>query len=241
MGHRIIGHLGVPMSSAACQTPLVTATWPLFDLRIRTAHLELRAPTDEDLMRLVAVASRGVHDPTEMPFLVPWTDLEPPEFERSFLRFYWGTRASWSRDDWHLPLVVLLDGEPVGVQGIGARDFSVRRVVVTGSWLGRESQGQGVGTEMRAAVLHFAFAGLGAVAAESAAVTGNVASTRVSEKLGYRQNGIDVVAPRGEPVEQRRYLLVREDWQPELYHTTIEGLEGCLDMFLGPDEDEPVD
>ena len=191
-------------------------------------------------MALVALAARGVHDPAEMPFLVPWTDLRSPEFERSILRYTWGTRASWSPGDWQLPLVVLHRGEPVGVQNIGAKAFSVRRVVATGSWLGRDHQGHGVGTEMRAAVLHLAFAGLGAVAAESAAVAGNVASTRVSEKLGYRPNGIEVVAPRGEPVEQRRYLLLREDWRPELYPTTIEGLEGCLDMFLGPKEDEPT-
>jgi RimJ/RimL family protein N-acetyltransferase len=217
----------------------VTAAWPLFDLRIRTARLELRAPTDEDLMSLAALAALGVHDPAEMPFIVPWTDLRSPEFERSFLRFYWGTRASWSPDDWHLPLVVLLDGEPVGVQGIGAMAFRVRRVVETGSWLGLEHQGRGMGTEMRAAVLHLAFAGLEAVAAESAAVAGNVSSTRVSEKLGYRPNGTQVVAPRGEPVEQRRYLLLREHWQPELYPTTIEGLEDCRDMFLGRGEGEP--
>lgn len=218
----------------------MTATWPLFDLCIRTARLELRAPTDDDLTRLVALAARGVHDPAEMPFMVPWTDLRPPEFERSFLRFYWGTRASWSPDDWHLPMVVLRDGEPVGVQGIRAKAFRVRRVVETGSWLGRSRQRQGMGTEMRAAVLHLAFDGLGAVAAESAAVTGNAASARVSEKLGYRPNGIDIVTRRGEPVEQRRFRLAREDWRPERHPATIEGLEGCLEMFLGPAEDEPA-
>ncbi len=191
-------------------------------------------------MRLVALAGRGVHDPAEMPFLVPWTDLPPPEFERSFLRFHWGTRASWSPDDWHLPLVVLHHGDPVGVQGIAAKAFRVRRVVATGSWLGREHQGRGLGTEMRAAVLHLAFVGLGAVAAESAAVAGNVASARVSERLGYRPNGLDVVAPRGEPAEQRRYLLRREDWRPDLHPATIEGLEVCLDMFVGAEASEPA-
>ena len=191
-------------------------------------------------MRLVVLAGRGVHDPAEMPFIVPWTDLRSPEFERSFLRFYWGTRASWSTDDWHLPLVVLHDGELVGVQGIAAEGFRVRRVVATGSWLGREHQGHGLGTEMRAAVLHLAFAGLGAVAAESAAVAGNVASIRVSEKLGYLPNGVEFVAPRGEPVEQRRYLLRREDWRPDLYPATIEGLEECLDMFLGAEDARPA-
>ena len=74
-------------------------------------------------MGLVALAARGVHDAAEMPFLVPWTDLRSPDFERSFLRFNWGTRASWSPGDWHLPLAVLQGGELVGVQGITARAF----------------------------------------------------------------------------------------------------------------------
>jgi hypothetical protein len=35
----------------------MTSPWPLFDLRLRTARLELRTATDEDLMALVAVES----------------------------------------------------------------------------------------------------------------------------------------------------------------------------------------
>jgi RimJ/RimL family protein N-acetyltransferase len=209
----------------------MTSAWPLFDLRLRTARLELRAPTDADLMRLVALARRGIHDPAEMPFLVAWTDLPSPEFERSFLRFMWGARASWSPDDWQLPLAVIHDGQPIGVQGISAKRFGIRRVVATGSWLGRDHQGQGFGTEMRAAVLHLAFEGLDATAAGSAAVVGNAASARVSEKLGYRPNGTGVVAPRGEPVTQQDYLLRRADWRPDLHPTAIEGLEACRDMF----------
>jgi RimJ/RimL family protein N-acetyltransferase len=83
---------------------------------------------------------------------------------------------------------------------------------------------------MRAAALHLAFEGLDAVMATSGVLAGNEASRRVSEKLGYRPNGVGIVAPRGVPVEERRYLLRREDWRPER-RATIEGLEACLDMF----------
>lgn len=208
-----------------------TSHWPLFDLRIRTERLELRVPADADLMALVDVARAGVHDPATMPFLVPWTDLPSPEFERSFLRFMWGTRAGWSVADWRLILVVLEGGRPVGVQEVAARDFLTRRVVETGSWLGRRHQGRGIGTEMRAAVLHLAFDGLGATVATSGAIETNVASQRISEKLGYRPNGTTIVAPRGVPVEERRFLLRREDWRPDRHPVTIDGLDDCLDMF----------
>jgi hypothetical protein len=55
---------------------------------------------------------------------------------------------------------VLSGGVVVGSQGIGGRDFAVLREVHTGSWLGLRYQGQGIGTQMRAAVLHLAFEGL---------------------------------------------------------------------------------
>jgi len=77
----------------------------------------------------------------------------------------------------------------MGVQDVTARDFAVRKTVVTGSWLGRAYQGRGYGTEMRAAVLTLAFDGLGADRAESGYFTGNAQSAGVSAKLGYVDNG----------------------------------------------------
>ena len=205
--------------------------WPIFDLRIRTTRLELRAPTDEDIVALLEVAHAGVHDPERMPFATAWTDLPSPEFELGFLRFFWGTRASWTAEAWRLPLAVVHAGRPIGIQEVWATDFATLRVVETGSWLGLRHQGQGLGTEMRAAVLHLAFEGLGAAAALSAALEGNEASRRVSEKLGYEPNGEDLVAPRGRPVPQHRYLLRCERWQRDLYPVRVEHLGACLPMF----------
>ena len=39
----------------------------------------------------------------------------------------------------------------IGTQKLGARDFAITREVDTGSWIGLRHQGQGIGTEMRAA------------------------------------------------------------------------------------------
>lgn len=204
--------------------------WPLFDLVLRTPRLELRSPTDADLMDLVDLVRAGIHDPSWMPFLVPWTDLPSPELERSFLRFMWHCRAEWSPEDWRLPLVVREHGRAVGVQELQGLGFPATRSVETGSWLGRAHQGRGIGTEMRAAVLHLAFAGLGAETATSGAMVGNTASARVAQKLGYEVVGTATVAPRGVPVEERRYLLRRERWRP-MVPVTVEGLEPCLELF----------
>lgn len=209
----------------------MTHPWPLFDLRLRTPRLELRLPTDDDILALLDVARQGIHDPDTMPFAVAWTDLTGEAFDQGFMRFFWAARASWSTRSWALPLAVVVDGQPIGIQDLRGVDFPVLRTVETGSWLGGAWQGQGYGTEMRAAALRFAFEGLGATAAISAALEGNVASRRVSEKLGYRDNGLGVVAPRGEPIRQERFLLLSEDFPADRWPVEIRGLEECRAMF----------
>ena len=114
-------------------TDRLTAHWPLFGLRLRTTGLELRLPTDGDLAALVDVARDGVHPPETMPFQVPWTDKESPEFERGFLQYHGGRRAGWQADSWTLDLAVCHDNELVGCQGISARDFRITRTVATGT------------------------------------------------------------------------------------------------------------
>jgi RimJ/RimL family protein N-acetyltransferase len=209
----------------------MSSPWPLFDLRLRTPRLELRSPTDEDVFGLLEVAQAGVHPANEMPFAVAWTDLASPAFERSFLQFLWGCRASWRPDAWHLPLAVVFEGRPIGIQELSATSFRILRTVDTGSWLGRAYQGQGIGTEMRAAVLALAFEGLDAEVAASGVIEGNEASRRVSEKLGYSPNGESRIAPRGTPVEHRFYRLPRTSWDPVRYPVRIEHLDACREMF----------
>jgi RimJ/RimL family protein N-acetyltransferase len=206
--------------------------WPLAGLRLRTPRLELRPASDSDLAALADLAAAGVHDPAVQPFTFPWTDVAPDERGRSVLTYHWSTRAAWKPDSWSLDLAVVRDGTVVGTQGLSARDFAILREVSTGSWLGRDYHGQGIGTEMRAAVLHLAFAGLGAEYAISGAFSDNAASQRVSRKLGYADNGIERHVSRGRPATMQRFLLDRWAW--EATHSvpvTVDGLEPCLPMF----------
>jgi RimJ/RimL family protein N-acetyltransferase len=206
--------------------------WPLYDLRLRTPALELRLPTEDELVALCGVARAGIHDPAGMPFGVPWTDKPSPRFERDFLQFHWGVRARWSPASWTLTLAVFRDGEPMGLQDLGADNFAVLREVHTGSWLGRAFQGHGYGKQMRAAVLHLGFAELGAVAAASSAFVDNPASLAVSEALGYQPNGISRMAPRGEPRDHINLRLTRERWESRRFcEVEVTGLDACRDMF----------
>ena len=211
---------------------MFSSRWPLAGLRLRTPELELRWPSLSDLDALADVAAAGVHDPDVMPFLTPWTEAPPGERALGTIQYHWSRWASWQPSDWHLELAVARDGVVVGTQGMHARDFALVREVGTGSWLGRAHHGRGTGTQMRAAVLHLAFEGLGAEQAVSGAFEDNAASLGVSRKLGYRDDGIRLHAVRGRRVAERRLRLTRDDWlATRSVPVEIEGLEPCLPMF----------
>ncbi len=206
--------------------------WPLYDLRITTPRLEIRLPTDDELFQLLAVVDEGIHDPATMPFSVPWTDTGPPLRDRDCLRWWWSQRAQWRPEDWSFTGGVFVDGAPVGVQDLAARSFARLRSVSTGSWLGRKYQGQGIGKEMRAAVLHLAFEGLGAEEAQTGAFADNDASRGVSLALGYEENGHELVLRRGEPVRHLRFRLDRASWsRRRRSDIAVSGLETCREMF----------
>ncbi|MFL5953976.1 MAG: GNAT family N-acetyltransferase [Gaiellaceae bacterium] len=200
---------------------------PLTRLRVRTPRLELRLATRAELHALAQVALGGIHDPGVMPFEVAWTDtLE----EEAFVAFHEQALQDWQPDGWQLNLIAFHRGRPIGSQGIGAARIEDARRVSTGSWLGRPWQGQGLGTEMRAAALELAFRGLNARVAASGYVAGNPQSQGVSRKLGYEVVGSHVVAPRGEPLEHTDLILRREDFTA---HVPVElvGLGPLLPQF----------
>jgi RimJ/RimL family protein N-acetyltransferase len=208
--------------------------WPLFDLSIRTPRVELRYPDDDLIFRTVDVSLQGIHDPATMPFGFPWTDAKSPEFERNSLKHHWRNRAELTPDNWQIPFVVLVDGEPAGIQGLMAHNFGKLRQAETGSWLGQSFQGQGIGKEMRAAVLHFLFVGLGAERAISGAWHDNPSSLGVSRALGYEENGTEFRMRRDAPDRLIHHVLTRQQWEPTRRDDIeIVGLDGCRDMLIG--------
>jgi RimJ/RimL family protein N-acetyltransferase/predicted GNAT family acetyltransferase len=199
---------------------------PVASLVLWTPRLELRLPTDAEVLRLAhAIEEHGIHPPEEMPFLVPWTDaIGTPAFVPNTLDHFHRQRARRRPDDWGLNFVAFLEGEPIGSQTVNAERFPREHAVSTGSYLVRPFQGCGLGTEMRTAVLALAFDVLDAARAESGAMEGNDASARVSTKLGYTQVGWCERAPRGEPVRERTFELTREAWRArEHLPVTIDG------------------
>jgi RimJ/RimL family protein N-acetyltransferase len=168
----------------------LTSIWPLFDLSLTTPRLVLRPVTDGDIPAAVAAARSGVHDPGRNPFSTPWTELPAEELGPNMARWYWRCRGEFTPEKWTLLLGIWHEGEFIGCQDVGAKDFATLKTVSTGSWLRQSVHGRGLGKEMRAAVALYAFDWLKAEIAESEAATWNEASLGVSRSLGYELNGV---------------------------------------------------
>jgi RimJ/RimL family protein N-acetyltransferase len=212
--------------------------WPLFDLVVRTPRLELRPPTDEMCVELARVSSPTMFPDGESYFELDWLSEPSPQRERHSLQYWWHNRAAFTPEDWRLDMAVIVDGRPVGSQGMFAERFPLRRSVETGSWLSASHQGRGLGKDMRAAILHLAFAGLGAEEAHSAAFEGNERSIGVSRSVGYEANGRQIGLRAGKkPSVHLNFRMSRERF--EHYRRddiVIENLEPCLELFgLAPD------
>ncbi len=200
----------------------IAQLFPPARVRIVAPRLELRLPTELEIVAMHEEAGRGIHDPDTMPFAFPWTDDADDVRGFGTYQAHLRPRAAWTPDDWYCMFGVFVDGEPVGAQDVAAKQFATLREVNTASWLGARLQGHGLGTEMRQAVLHFAFDVLGALAANTGAYDDNPGSNRVSEKVGYARNGHRSVvrrrgpnAPGGESTERAlelRYRLERDAW-----------------------------
>lgn len=205
--------------------------WPLRHLELRTPRLSLRPDDDEGLLELASLAVRGVHPPEVMPFTTAWTDQEPAEMVRTTMQWHWAARAALRPGDWSLHFLVRRDGIVVGTQSLVAGGFAVTREVRTGSWLGTAHQRRGTGTEMRAAVLLFAFDVLDALTARSTAFTDNTASLRVSDRLGYRPDGTVVSAPRGRRAVETRLVVTPERFVRPEWALQIDGLAACRPLL----------
>lgn len=197
---------------------------PMLGLRITAGPLELRGITDDDLVLLCELAENGIHDPATMPFYVPWTDTPRGQLGRNAAAYHWQARATFSPAAWSLHLGVWHEGVLVGSQSYETEDFLVTRTGETGSWLGRDYHGRGIGTAMRQAVCAFVFDHLGAAEVTSGAFLDNPASLAVSRKVGYRENGVRRLKRRGELALNQRLALHPADFVRGPHALVVEGL-----------------
>jgi RimJ/RimL family protein N-acetyltransferase len=207
-------------------------SWPLFGLRVTTPTIELRYVDDELAGRLADLAARGIHDPAYMPFVEPWTDADPALLRPNTMRYFWRCRATTDPRSWHVPFAALDNNQVVGCIALLADDFGVLGRFATGSWLGREHQGRGLGREMREAALHLGFEGLGADSATTCAFADNAASLAVTERVGYRPNGTGVAVRRGTSATLLHFELDRDTWSAVRRNDiAVGGVEACRSLL----------
>ncbi len=205
--------------------------WPMFDIRLTTPDLELRHLTEADLGALAAVLPDDVE---QDPSLTTYAGLDRARNRAAKVhQEYWRARGRWRPESWELTFGVFRAGALVGYQGLEGDDFAILRTVDSSSFLVGEVRGQGLGKQMRAAVLTLAFGPLGAQYAITSAWTDNRASLGVSRSLGYVDNGV-TAHRRGDGAGEMTYLrLTREQWLasgwPE--QVTVSGVESCLPFF----------
>jgi len=189
--------------------------YPLLDVRVTTPTLELRAATDDLLDELAELVRAGKTHAEPAPYDDPMSFYEPDPDLRvaKWLRAIWRQRGSVAPEAWRLYFVVVVDGRPVGEQTLSGVSFSTLGTVTTFSWLSVDMRGRGLGHEMRAAILHLAFEGLGAKEASSDAFVDNQGSNAISRGLGYEINGSDWATRQGAPALLNRWRLSRQGWE----------------------------
>lgn len=221
--------------SPVMATVVNLSVWPLRGLRLVSQDLELRYPTADDIEVLVGLVGQAEYEPS-----LPWMagrdgsgrHDSPEQRARRLLQCLWREQGQWSSGGWTLTLATVAAERIVGMQRLFATQFSVRREVTTGSWLAAEHRGKGIGTKMRAAVLHLSFAGLGATDARTDAREDNAASIAVSRKLGYVDDGASISVEDGRAVAYRRLRLDRDTWAAQnCTPIEIHGLQPCMSMF----------
>ncbi len=210
----------------------MTSAWPLFALRLATPRLVLRPITDDHIPAFIAAAQSGIHDPARSPFSYPWTSVPADELPANMALHVWRTRARTTAAQWTLPFGVWNEGELVGMQDLVAADFGTLRTVSTGSWLRQSAQGRGIGTEMRTAVVLYAFDHLGAEVAETEAASWNTASLAVSRAVGYAPNGSTRKSWGGNAQDVQHLRLEPQELNRPAWTLEVGGHDGVA-SFLG--------
>jgi len=206
--------------------------WPLFDLEVRTPNLSLRYIDDDLAAQLAELAAMGIHDPASTPFTFPWSDMPPPQLQRNTMQHYWRCRAETTPESWSIGFAVEIEGAVVGTTGLEGDNFPTLRQLRTGSWLGREFQGQGIGKEVRIAALTLAFDGFDADFAVTGAWKDNAASIGVTKSLGYTETGRQRAKRRDQADEIVNFAMDRAHFETiRRDDITLHGME-AVQKFL---------
>ncbi|WP_120004157.1 GNAT family N-acetyltransferase [Nesterenkonia muleiensis] len=221
-------------------THTLDQVWPPFGLLIESPRLILRQIRETDFPGYLAAASSGIMRTARNSFASPWDENSPEKMAKNSLTWLWSRRASIGPDSWYLMLAVFTKDEDggerqlIGMQDVWGQKWRVLRTVNSGSWMRSDHQGRGLGKEMRAAMLMWAFDHFGAEYAESGAYDWNEASLGVSKSLGYFQSGTTRVtdAHGKQPEWEIQLRLPKNDFLRPSWTVQVQGNDLLKDFML---------
>jgi RimJ/RimL family protein N-acetyltransferase len=190
-------------------------SWPLSAVRITWGELTLCPAGLDDVDALAdAIHSLSIDEHRFVPNLAAHAlAATPAETARNVAQRIRDRRATIDHDDWGVPFTVRHRARVVGSQSIRSQGFAVTRTVHSGSYLHAGVRSQGIGTAMRRMVAEFCFAGLEADTMMSGFAVGNVASERVSQRLGYERVGDELIVAGEFEVTSTKVWLSRDRWR----------------------------
>ena len=183
---------------------MTTGDWPLLRDSIQTPRLLLRPFRFDDADDIYAYAS----DPEWGRFLAheqPYERRHAEAFLAERVLAKWRKNPAWAMEQ---------DGRVVG--GLSLWLARRNRRAEIGYELARRLWGRGLATEAAAAVIDEAFRLLPIRKVTATASAANVRSTRLLERLGMQREALlrQHWVHRGESLDEVRYGLLREEWQP---------------------------
>ena len=176
---------------------------------VRGEGVYLRAPEARDFLAWSSLREQS------RAFLTPWEPTWPPDdltrtaFRRRLRRYAEEIEA----DEAH-PFFLFRAGDHrlLGGLTLGNVRRGVAQAATLGYWMGERFAGQGYMRRAVAAACGFAFDTLRLHRVEAACIPHNVASRRLLERNGFRQEG-----------EARSYLKIDGAWRDHVLYARIEG------------------
>lgn len=174
---------------------------------LHTERLTLRPFTLVDAARVQRLAgdeeiaryTLNIPHPYEDGMAEAWIESHPDRFQA-------GESATFA---------ITLRDERLLIGAIGLQFAPRHRRAEMGYWVARDRWGRGYATEAARAVLRYAFAERGLHKVVATHLAPNIASGRVMQKIGMRQEGVqrEHVLKNGRFVDLVLYGILREDWE----------------------------
>ena len=185
-------------------------------LRLVGEQVLVRPPRPNDLPELRALmrANQEHLRPFSPAKPVGSSGMSLVELSRSIAH----ERRQWRRDRAYVLLIAALEPDEPLVGRVALTEVARGpfQNALLGYWVTEQRQARGIATEAVRLAVELAFARLGLHRLQAAVMPKNLASRRVLEKLGFREEGVGrrylQIAGRWE--DHVLYALTREEWKP---------------------------